>query len=39
MENVWNGDLKGYSIDPKLARIKLKKVNVFMVKVASTRKN
>ena len=39
MKNVWNGDLDGYSIDSKLARIKLKKVNVFMAKVASTRKN
>ena len=39
MKIVWNDDLEGYSIDSKLARIKLKKVNVFMVKVASTRKN
>ena len=39
MKIVWNDDLEGYSMDSKLARIKLKKVNVFMVKVASTRKN
>ena len=39
MKIVWNDDLEGYSIDSKLARIKLKKVNVFMAKVAYARKN